>query len=69
MEKAGFAVVLGLRALGATPDRRSNGGVAGRGWASDLRPAHVVLVATVILLYLDRLPKVLEALRALSDLH
>lgn len=69
LEKAGFAVVLGLRALSAAPgpplEQR-------RGWARlgiGLATVHVVLVVTVILLYLDRLPKVLAALRALSDLH
>ena len=69
LEKAVFAVLLGLRALRATPgpplEQR-------RAWARlgiGLAAAHVVLLVTVILLYLDRLPKLLEAFRALSDLH
>ncbi len=69
LEKAVLAIVLGLKALGATPgpplEQR-------RGWARlgiGLAAAHVVLLATVILLYRDRLPKLFEALRALSDLR
>jgi hypothetical protein len=69
LEKAVLAVVIGVRALRATPapplEQR-------RGWARlaiGLGTAHVVLVATVILLNLDRIPKLLEALRALSDLR
>jgi hypothetical protein len=69
LEKSVLAIVLGIRALGATPgpplEQR-------RGWARfaiGLAAAHVVLLATVILLNLDRLPKLLEALRALSDLR
>jgi hypothetical protein len=69
LEKAVLALVLGLRALNATPgpplEQR-------RGWARvgiGLAAAHVVLLATVILLYLDRLPKLLEVLRAFSDLR
>jgi hypothetical protein len=69
LEKAVLAIVLGLKALRATPrpplEQR-------RGWARlgiGLAAAHVVLLATVILLNLDRLPKLFEALRALSDLR
>lgn len=69
LEKAVLAIVLGLRALSATPgpplEQR-------RGWARvgiGLAAAHMVLLATVILLFLDRLPRLLEALRAVSDLH
>ena len=69
LEKAILAIVLGLRALRPTPlpplEQR-------RGWARlgiGLAAAHVVLVVTVILLNLDRIWKLLEALRALSDLR
>ena len=69
LEKAVLAIVLGLRALSATPgpplEQR-------RGWARlgiGLAAAHVALVATVILLFVDRLPKLFEVLRALSDLR
>ncbi len=69
LEKAVFAIVLGLKALKPTPgpplEQR-------RGWARlgiGLAAAHVVLVATVILLNLDRIPRLLDALRAFSDLR
>lgn len=69
LEKAVIAIVLGIKALRADPgppiEQR-------RGWAHlaiALAAAHVVLLTTVILLSLHRLPKVLEALRALSDLR
>jgi hypothetical protein len=69
LEKALLAIVLALRALKSTPaptlERR-------RGWARlaiGLASAHVVLLTTVVLLNLHRLPKLLEALRALSDLR
>ena len=69
LEKAILAIVLGVRALRPSPapplEQR-------RAWARmgiGLATAHVVLVATVILLNLHRLPKLLEALRALADLR
>jgi hypothetical protein len=69
MEKALFAIVLGLRALKPVPEpaleRR-------RGWARmaiGLAAAHLVLVVTVILFNLDRLSKLVDALRAMSDLR
>ena len=69
MEKAILAIVLGLRALKPAPqpalERR-------RGWARmavGLGIAHVVLVVTVILLNLDRLSALIDALRAMSDLR
>jgi hypothetical protein len=69
LEKAVLALVLGFRALSSTPgpplEQR-------RGWARlgiGLAAAHAVLLATVVLLFVDRLPKLLEALRALSDLR
>lgn len=69
MEKAIFAIVLGLRALAPTPgpplERR-------RGWAKiavGLGIAHVALVVTVIVLNFDRLGRLLDALRAVSDLR
>jgi uncharacterized membrane protein YgaE (UPF0421/DUF939 family) len=69
LEKAIFAIVLGLRALRPTPEppleRR-------RGWARagiGLAAAHVVLVVTIVLLNLDRLSKFIDALQAMSDLR
>lgn len=69
MEKALFAIVLGLRALKPVPEpaleRR-------RGWARmaiGLAAAHLVLVVTVILFNLDRLSKLVDAFRAMSDLR
>ena len=69
MEKAIFAIVLGLKALALSPqpalERR-------RGWAKagiGLGIAHIVLVVTVILLNLDRLSTLVDALRAMSDLR
>ena len=69
LEKAVFAIVLGVKALRATPPPRLE--QRGR-WARvgiGLAAAHVVLVVTVVLLNLHRLPKLLDALRALSDLR
>jgi hypothetical protein len=69
MEKAIVAIVLGLRALRLTPqpalERR-------RSWARigiGLGLAHIALVVTVILLNLDRLSRLIDALRAMSDLR
>jgi hypothetical protein len=69
LEKAVLAIVLGLRALKSDPgppiEQR-------RGWARlgiGLAAAHIVVLATVILLNLHRLPKLIEALRTLSDLR
>jgi hypothetical protein len=69
LEKAIFAIVLGLRALRPTPEPALQ---QRRGWARlaiGLAAAHVVLVVTIVLLNLDRLSRLLEALRALSDLR
>ena len=67
MEKAILAIVLGHKALTLAPapalERR-------RGWAKAaavLGGVHIVLVVSVILLNLDRLAKVVEILRAMSD--
>jgi hypothetical protein len=68
LEKAVLAIVLGLKALKATPEpaleRR-------RSWARfgiGLATVHIVVLLSVILFNLHRLPKLLEALRAISDL-
>ncbi len=69
LEKAILAIVLGLKALRPTPEPPLQ---QRRGWARlgiGLAAAHVVLVVTVILLNLDRLSRLLEALRAVSDLR
>lgn len=69
LEKAIFAIVIGLRALRPTPEPALQ---QRRGWARlaiGLAAAHVVLVVTVILLNLDRLSRLLETLRAMSDLR
>ena len=69
MEKGLFAVVLGLRALRPAPapalEQR-------RGWARaaiGLGAAHAVLVVTVVLLNLDRIAELIDALRGMSELH
>ena len=69
MEKAILAIVLGLRALRPAPQPPLE---QRRGWARmaiGLGVAHVVLVVTVILLNLDRISALLDALRAMSDLR
>jgi len=66
-EKSILAVVLGLKALGKEPAPAL---AARRRWAKfgvGLGTAQVVVVVTVILLNLDRIPKLIEAFRALSD--
>ena len=69
LEKAIFAIVLGLRALQPAPEPQLE---QRRGWAKmaiGLGIAHAVLVVTIILLNLHRLPKLIDAFRALSDLR
>jgi len=69
LEKAVFAIVLGVKALRPTPGPALE---QRRGWARlgiGLAAAHVVLLATIILVNLDRLPKLFAALKALSDLR
>lgn len=69
MEKAIVAVVLAFKALNDTPPPALE---ERRGWARfavGLAVAHVLLVTTVILLNLDRLSKLYEVLRAMSDLR
>jgi hypothetical protein len=69
LEKAVFAIVLGTRALRSAPppplEHRRGYARLGIGVAA----AHVVLLATVILLNLDRIPRLIAALRALSELR
>lgn len=69
MEKSILAIVLGLRALGAAPGPRLERRRVWARWGIGLAITHVVLLTTVILLNLHRLPKLIEALRALSDLR
>lgn len=69
LEKAVLAILLGLKALKTTPQPALE---QRRGWARlgiGLAIAHMVLVITVILLNLDRISRLLDALRAMSDLH
>jgi hypothetical protein len=68
-EKAVLAIVLGVKALKRDPEpaletRRGLARIA-----IGLAAAHVVVVLTVILLNLDRLVRLFDALRAMSDLH
>jgi hypothetical protein len=69
VEKAIFAIVIGLKALRATPEpaleRRRSWARLGIGLAA----AHVTLVVTIVLLNLDRISKLIEALRVISDLR
>jgi hypothetical protein len=69
VEKAIFAIILGLRALRPVPQPALE---QRRIWARvaiGLAAAHIVLVVTVILLNLDRLPRVIDAIRAMSELR
>ena len=69
LEKAVLAIVLGLKALKTTPEpaleRR-------RGWAQfgiGLAMLHIGLLVTIVLLNLHRLPQLMEAFRAISNLQ
>jgi hypothetical protein len=69
LEKAILAIVLGLKAIKPTPEPALE---QRRGWARlgiGLAAIHVVLVVTVVLLNLDRLSRLLDALRAMGDLR
>jgi uncharacterized membrane protein YadS len=69
MEKAVLAIVLGMRALSLQPEPALQ---QRRGWAKSaiaLGTAQIVLLATIILLNLDRLARVGEVLEALSYLR
>ena len=69
LEKAIFAIVLGLKALRRIPEPPLE---QRRRWAQvaiGLAAAHTALVVTVVLLNLDRLSRLLDALRAMSDLR
>ena len=64
-----FAIVLGVKALRPTPEPALE---QRRSWARvgiGLAAVHVVLVVTIVLLNLDRLSKLIDALRAMSDLR
>ena len=66
LEKAVFAIVLALRALTPAPAPPLQ---ERRGWAKvamGLAIAHIVLLVTIVLLNLHRLPELIEALRALD---
>jgi hypothetical protein len=66
-EKSILAVVLGLRALGRQPAPALD---ARRSWAKSavaMGVAQMLLVVIVILLNLERIPKIIAAFRALSD--
>ena len=69
MEKAIVAMIFAFMALKGSPAPALE---ERRGWARfavGLAVAHIVLVITVILLNLDRLAKLYEVLRAMSDLR
>lgn len=66
-EKSILAIVLGLKALGREPAPALD---ARRRWAKTgaaLGAAQIALVVTIIVLNLDRIPKLIAAFRALSD--
>lgn len=66
-EKSVLAIVLGLKALGRSPAPALD---ARRSWATSgvvLGAVQISLVVTIILLNLDRIPKIIAAFRALSD--
>ena len=67
LEKAILAIVLGVKALKALPEPALE---QRRGWARfaiGLAAVHGVLVVTVVLLNLDRLARVFEVVRAMSE--
>lgn len=66
-EKSILAIVLGLKALGKEPGPILD---VRRHWAKSgvaLGAAQIALVVAVIVLNLDRIPKIIAAFRALSD--
>ena len=66
-EKSILAVFLGLKALSTQPAPALD---ARRRWAKSgiaLGAGQIALVVTIILLNLDRIPKLIAAFRALSD--
>jgi hypothetical protein len=66
-EKSLLAIVLGIKALGRSPAPALD---ARRSWATSgvvLGAVQISLVVTIILLNLDRIPKIIAAFRALSD--
>ena len=66
-EKSLLAIVLGIKALGRTPPPALD---ARRSWATSgvvLGAVQMSLVVTIVLLNLDRIPKIIAAFRALSD--
>ena len=69
IEKAVFAIVLGMKALKRTPQPALEQRRTLARTAIGLGVAHVVVVVTIILLNLDRIGRLVEALRALSDLR
>jgi hypothetical protein len=69
MEKAIVAMIFAFMALKGSPPPAL---AERRGWARfavGLAVAHIVMVITVILLNLDRLAKLYEVLRAMSELR
>ena len=69
MEKAILAIVLAVRALKATPQPALEQRKSWARFAIALAATHVVLVVTLVLLNLDRLARLIEVLRAMSDLR
>ena len=66
-EKSILAIVLGLKALGRSPAPALD---VRRSWAASavaLGSLQISLVVMIILLNLDRIPKIIAAFRALSD--
>jgi hypothetical protein len=66
-EKSLLAIVLAIKALGRSPAPALD---ARRSWATSavvLGAVQMSLVVTIILLNLDRIPKIIAAFRALSD--
>ena len=69
LEKAVLAIVLGLKALKTTPEPALERRRAWARFGIGLALAHIVVLISVILFNLHRLPKLLDALRAISDLQ
>ncbi len=66
-EKSLLAIVLGIKALGCTPGPPLETRRSWAKWGIGLGAVQMSLVVTIILLNLDRIPKIIAAFRALSD--
>ena len=69
LEKALLAVFLGINALRRSPEPPLGARRVWAHFAIAVAAAHAIVVTTVIVLNLHRIPKLLEAFRALSEFN